>query len=716
MINPEIEKKIDALLEKMTLREKLGQLNQQSDEHGMLEENREMLKNGEIGSFICNTGWFGPTDGNPAVNNREYVNSLQRIAVEESRLGIPVLFGKDVIHGHNVAYPIPLAMAAGFDPKTVKEAYEAISQEAANDGIRWSFSPMMDLSRDPRWGRCVEGYGEDPYLSAKMAKAAVEGFQGDDLSKRENLAACAKHYIGYGAMEGGRDYQKSEISDYALRNYYLPAFKSAVEAGIRTVMSSFNEISGEPTTSSHYLLTEVLRDELGFDGFVVSDYNSVLQLKKQGVAENNADAARMAVTAGVDMDMADRCYLRNLEKEVEEKRLDESVIDEAVRRVLRVKFELGLFENPYVHYEEEDREAHKQIALKAAEQGMVLLKNKNGALPLKEDESVAYSGDFLNERRKLFGAWTLDGVEEWAKSPREAVLEIAPQDKTFFGDANNLIDRYDAVMESDTVVLVFGGHPEGEASGLATLELPDDQMALIRRARMSAKKLVGVFFYGRPMALGEAEPLFDAILWGWHSGTMTAPAMANILYGKTNPSGRLPMSFPRVTGQIPVYYNCTPACRNVDEYYPKEPFMYKNYRDTTGAPLYPFGHGLSYTAFGYSEPVFDKTEISLGDIDDGKNITVKVTVKNEGEMKGDEVVQCYIRDKVASMMRPLRQLVGFERISLDAGEEKTVTFTLGKKELGFYGKNGKFAVEKGEFSVFIGQSSYAPEAAKIYVK
>ncbi|MDD6095796.1 MAG: glycoside hydrolase family 3 N-terminal domain-containing protein [Clostridia bacterium] len=715
MLNPEIEKKIDELLSKMTLHEKLGQLNQQSNEHGMEAENREMLKNGEIGSFICNTGHFGPTDGNPAHNNRKYVNELQKIAVEESRLGIPVLYGKDVIHGHNVVFPIPLAMAAGFDPDLVRDAYTAISEEAANDGIRWSFSPMMDLSRDPRWGRCVEGYGEDPYLGSKMAAAAVEGFQGDDLSRRENLAACAKHYIGYGAMEGGRDYQKSELSDYALRNYYLPAFKSAVDAGLRTVMSSFNEISGEPTTSSHYLLTELLRDELGFDGFVVSDYNSVLQLKKQGVAETNADAARMSVSAGVDMDMADRCYLRNLEKEVAEGRLDESIVDEAVRRVLRVKFELGLFENPYVHYEEADIDAHKALALRAAEQGMVLLKNKNGALPLSESEPVGFTGDFLKETWRMFGAWTLDGVNEWANTLEEAVRKNFPEAKANFSHANNLIDRYDGVMESDTVVLALGGHPEGEASGLATLEIPEDQKALIKKARMSAKKLVGVFFYGRPMALGEVEPLFDAILWCWHSGTMTADAAANILYGKTNPSGRLPMSFPRVTGQIPIYYNCTPSCRNVDEYYPKEPFMYKNYRDTTGAPLYPFGHGLSYTAFEYSDVSFDKTELSPEEINGGKCFEVSVKVKNTGDRTGDEVVQCYIRDKVASMMRPLRQLEGFERITLAPGEEKTVTFRLGLGELGFYGKNGKFAAEKGDFTVFIGGSSYAPEVGKVTI-
>lgn len=715
MKNPEIEKRIDDLLCQMTLHEKIGQLNQQSNEHGMLEENREMLKNGEIGSFICNTGHFGPSNNNAGNNNRKYVNELQKIAVEESRLGIPVLFGKDVIHGHNTVFPIPLAMAAGFDPDTVRDAYTIISEEAANDGIRWSFSPMMDLSRDPRWGRCVEGYGEDPYLGSALAAAAVEGFQGDDLSKRENLAACAKHYIGYGAMEGGRDYQKSEISDYALRNYYLPAFKSAVDHGLRTVMSSFNEISGEPTTSSHYLLTEVLRDELGFDGFVVSDYNSVLQLKRQGVCDNNADAARMSVEAGVDMDMADRCYLRNLEDEVLSGRLDEAVIDEAVRRVLRVKFELGLFEDPYVHYEEVDTEAHKAVALRAAEQGMVLLKNRDGALPLKQDEMVAFTGDFLEEKRKLFGAWTLDGVPEWAHSLEEAVQENFPKANNCFVTANNLIDRYDGVMGCGTVVLALGGHPEGEASGLATLELPEDQKALIRKARMSAKKLIGVFFYGRPMALGEVEPLFDAIIWGWHSGTMTADAAANILYGKTNPSGKLPMSFPRVTGQIPIYYNCTPSCRNVDEYYPKKPFMYKNYRDITGAPMYPFGHGLSYTEFEYSPVEIERNEISLDEINNGAAFKVSVKVKNTGDMAGTEVVQCYIRDKVATMMRPLRALEGFARVSLAPGEEKTVTFSLSAKELGFYGKNGKFAVEKGDFLLYVGGSSYAPESGTITV-
>ena len=715
MKNHEIEKKITELISKMTLREKLGQLTQLSDEHGLLERNREMLKNGEIGSFICNTGHFGPSDNNAGNNNRKYVNELQKIAVEDSRLGIPVLFGKDVIHGHNVVFPIPLALSAGFSPDTVRDAYTAISEEAANDGIRWSFSPMMDLARDPRWGRCVEGYGEDPYLSGKMAAAAVEGFQGDDLSDRKNLAACAKHYIGYGAMEGGRDYQKSEISDYTLRNCYLPAFKSAVEAGLRTVMSSFNEISGEPTTSSHYLLTELLRDELEFDGFVVSDYNSVIQLKKQGVAETPADCARMAIEAGVDMDMADKCYLNCLEEEVGAGRISESVIDEAVRRVLRVKFELGLFDAPYVHYEEVDTEKHKKLALRAAEQGMVLLKNRDGALPLREDEPVGFAGDFLHEIWKMFGAWTLDGVNEWADNFEDALKKIVPGANANISEANNLIDRYDGIMGNDTVVLVLGGMPEGEASGLATLELPADQMALIRRARMSAKKLVGVFMYGRPMALGEAEPLFDAILWCWHSGTMTADAAVNILYGKTNPSGHLPMSFPRVTGQIPIYYNCSPACRKVDEYYPKEPFMYKNYRDTTGAPLYPFGHGLSYTTFEYEAEVPEITEIPLEKIENGECFEIKVKIKNTGNISGDTVAQCYIRDTVASMMRPLKQLEGFERLTLLPGEEKSVTFRLGMKELGFYGRNGKFRVEKGEFKVFCGESSYAPETSVVKI-
>ena len=713
MSNKVIEERISDLLAKMTLKEKIGQLNQQGNSFYGKEGLIERIRRGEIGAFLTAIDYPRDDQEVKGAEHRQYLNELQRVAVEESRLGIPILCGRDVIHGHNTVYPIPLAMAATFNPGLVTEAYRCTAEEAANDGIRWSFSPMVDMARDPRWGRCVEGPGEDPYLGAKMAAAAVKGFQGDDLTKRDSIAACAKHYIGYGAAEGGRDYHKAEISDYSLRNYYLPAFKGAVDAGVRSVMSSFNEISGQPTTSSHYLLTELLKEELGFDGFIVSDYNSVLQLKRQGVAADDAEAAMLAVNAGLDMDMADELYTNNLEKLVADGRVKESVIDEAVRRILRIKFELGLFENPYVEYVPVDTDYHMAVARRIAGESIILLKNEGRLLPLDPKEPITLAGPMVHEKAMFFGAWAGDGDVKRVKSVYEAIRAVSPE--TSVADNTSAFSAFTTmnIRNRNTVVMVLGecAWVTGEATGMACIELPEEQKALVRRLHGMGMKIVAVLCCGRPLALGDIEPYFDAILYAWHNGTETGTAIADVLFGNVSPSGKVPMTLTRETGQIPLYYNEHVSGRDVDGYYGIEQF--RNYCDCLGAPLYPFGYGLSYTDFVFSGLEAVTPSKTSEELEDGETFEIQVKVKNTGERGGKEVVQCYVRDKIASMTRPTRELKGFDKIYLEPGEEKTITFRLGKQELGFWGADKKFRAEPGEFDIYVGNSSLAKDCVTI---
>lgn len=705
-LDANIEKKIDELLAKMTLHEKVGQLAQVHTNQDTTPCVEEKLRLGEIGGFLTDS-------------NKENVNRLQRIAVEESRLGIPAIFGRDVIHGHKVGYPDALTTACSFNTELAKECYAAVADEASANGIHWTFSPMVDVAQDPRWGRIVEGPGEDPYLGSKMAAAFVKGFQGEtdeELASTKHIAACAKHYVAYGACEGGRDYNKAEVSDYTLRNTYLPNFKAAVDAGVQTIMSSFNEISGQPVTSSHYLLTEILRDEFGFTGYVVSDDWSVKQLIRQAVAETPEDAATLSINAGLDMDMDDLIYTDALEGAVEKGRVSMETLDEAVRRVLRVKFRIGLFDHPYIEDREVDYDAHKALARKLAGESIVLLKN-NGILPLPKDARFSVSGESYRDRSSIMGAWACDYDWEWPRTIEDGINDVAPETNKMIMVSEGL-SRNKKWMNKryDTVVLMLSESTlfEGEAGSLSNINIPPEQVQDILCAKQMGKKLIGVFTYGRPMGLGEVAEYFDAILWCGRLGTESGHAIADVLFGDVNPSGKLSATLPRSVGQLPLYYRSPQNCRVTDEYYGWEGGL-ENYRDEFGFPSYPFGYGLSYTTFEYSEPVCENAKLSMADVKAGKKFVVKVKVKNTGDRAGKETAQCYVRDLFASSTRPLRELKGFVKEEYAPGEEKEIKFELGFDELGFYHFDKKFYPEAGKFKIFAGPSCYADKFTEIEI-
>lgn len=697
--DPMIEKKIDELLSVMSLTEKVGQLNQISSPRQDDEEIFEMLRQGKIGSFIMSTTAHAGNEMEQTPDGA-MLEKLQKIAVEEGPHGIPVIYGRDVIHGHKTVYPIPLAMSAAFDPALVKKCYRNAAREAARDWVQWTFAPMLDCSRDPRWGRCIESPGEDPYLGELMAKAVVEGFQGDDLSAEDTLAACAKHYICYGAAEGGRDYHKAEVSDYTLRNYYLPAFRSAVRAGVQTVMSSFNEISGQPVTSSHYLLTELLRDELGFDGFVVSDWEAVCQLEKQGVAEDRAACTEMALLAGLDMDMVDCCYTEHLERLVRQGIVPQEAVDEACRRVLRVKFRLGLFDHPYAPKYAIDYDAHKRDARRLAAESIVLLKNENSALPLRRDEPLVLLGPMVDERASMHGSWTLDGDEADVITIRQALEELSEGDVIRYNYSHLLDEQYRQLRYADTAVICLGESRivTGEYSCLANVDIPAEQVEMVYRAWREGKKVIAVLCFGRPVAIEKILPYCDAVLYAWHPGTEAGHAIADVLYGDVVPGGKLPMTLPRSTGQIPLYYNAPSSGRPVNGYYGEG----DSYFDMLPSPLYPFGFGLSYSRFSLSAPQIDRSEISISQLQIGETITLRVVLTNIGNYRASETVQLYVRDCVASMMRPLRELKGFQKIELDPGQSQKLTFFVGYEQLAFYDGGGRYTVEPGKFEVWLG--------------
>lgn len=702
------DKKIDELLSKMTLREKLGQLNQpETPRADKVEEIKEQVRRGEIGSILMSVGATAGNDAQGAIDISFY-NELQRIAVEESPNGIPLIFGRDVIHGHRTVYPIPLAMTASFNFSLIEECYRDIAVEAANDSVHWSFAPMLDLCHDPRWGRIIEGTGEDPLIGANMACAVVKGFQGKNLADKNSIAACAKHFIGYGAAEGGRDYHHSEISDYNLHNYYLPAFRAAVDTGVATVMSSFNDINGQPVTSGKYYLTDILRDRLGFNGFVVSDYAAVKQLIHNGVAENEHAAATLAINAGVDMDMWDYCYLNELEKAVQNGTVLVERIDEAVRRVLRIKFAKGLFERPYCEPQAYDREAHIKNAHKLAAESMVLLKNENNALPLSKSSRVSLEGPFKSERRVLLGSWTLDGkAEETPTLLEEMRSKVEGQGSVYTSrKADELYDNSIWIMNrSEAIVLAIGEshNTTGENRASSKITLTDSQKELIKQAKALNKKIIGVFFCGRPLAMQDIADNFDAILYAWHSGSETAGAVADILYGDTVPSGRLPVTMPRLVGHIPLYYNCMSSGHDVNSYYGENPDVC--YVDSVATPYYPFGYGLSYTTFNYGDIVCENTEISLDALKNGDAFKLSLELENTGIYDSYETVQLYINDCVANIIRPLRELKSFKKLWLKKGQKTAVEFCLGYKDLGYYTPNGDYTVEKGNFAVYIGENS-----------
>lgn len=709
------EKRITDLISQMTVKEKIAQLVMIDSIGKGPDEVKRLIREGKVGALILSgmNSWDYACEG--SIKSREYANELQRIAVEETRLGIPLIYGHDVIHGWHTSFPDPLAMAAGFNPDMVEKSYRVIARECANDCVHWSFSPMLDLSHDPRWGRCTEGPGEDPYLGAKMAAAAVKGFQGDDLSRQDGIAACAKHYIGYGTAEGGRDYHKGEISDQTLRNYYLPAFRAAVDAGVCTVMNAFNDVNGLPAASNKYLLTDVLRGELGFDGFVISDDHAIEQLVKHGTAEDDADAAAQALNAGLDMDMRDDVYMTHLESCVENGTVSMDVLDEAVRRVLRIKFRLGLFDHPYTEVVPVDYEEDSKVSREMADETVVLLKN-NGILPLSKDTNVGIFGFHARDIDLSHGCWS-GGVSR----ARTAVFPDAME--KIAGGRGHIECRDGAVIDKtfafpgdpDVCVLLIGQSPfmDGENANVTSLELSEDQKLIIEHAKKLGKPMIAVIRSGRPLALESIDHYFDAIIWGWHNGSEGATSLAAAIYGDLNPNGKLSMTIPRVTGQEPLYYNQTSSCRHNEGYYGND--RIRNYRDCDDSPMYPFGFGLSYTTFEYSDLHAERECISYDEIMAGGAFEIKVKVKNTGDREGKETAQCYIHDCVARITRPIRELKGFDKQNYLPGEEKEIVFRLTAKELGYWDNHMTYVVEPGKFKVWVGGNCYAKDEIEICI-
>ncbi|HKX26318.1 MAG TPA: glycoside hydrolase family 3 N-terminal domain-containing protein [Blastocatellia bacterium] len=696
-----IEKRIDTLLAQMTLEEKLGQLQQLDGEANGAErpEHRELIRRGLLGSTLN-------------VRGAKRTNELQRIAVEQSRLKIPVLFAFDVIHGYRTVFPVPLGLAASFDPAVVERAAAVAAAEASATGIRWTFAPMMDLARDARWGRIVEGAGEDPYLGAAMAAAGVRGFQGRDYSEPDRIVACAKHWVGYGAAEGGRDYNVTEISESTLRNQYFPPFQAALEAGAGTVMSAFNDLNGVPASANPFTLTRVLRDEWQFDGIVVSDYESIKELINHGVAANESEAARLALTSGVEVEMVSRLYRQHLPSLVAGGRVPMARIDEAVRRVLRIKFRLGLFERPYTDETREPRvilsREHQVAARELAARSMVLLKNERELLPLSPDlKSIAVVGPLADDRLNPMGSWTGDGRSEDVVTLLAGIrARVSPSMKVNYargceiagGGAEGLAEAVRVARESDVIVAAVGESAEmsGEAASRTSLDLPGRQLELIQALCVTGKPVVVVLMNGRPLTVNWIADHAPAILETWFAGTQTGPAVADVLFGRVNPGGKLPVTFPRSIGQVPLYYNHKQTGRPPDA---NNKYTSK-YIDSPWTPLFPFGYGLSYTQFRLARPQLSATRLRAGE-----NLTVSVEVENLGRRAGDEVVQLYLRDVAASVTRPVKELKGFQRVTLGPGERRRVEFTLTPREFGFWNRENRFVIEPGEFKVMVGNNS-----------
>lgn len=693
---------IEALLGRMTLEEKLGQLQQSG---GPVEGSPEMLalaREGKIGSTLN-------------VRGAKAVNALQRAALEGSRLKIPLLFGFDVIHGYRTVFPIPLAIASSWDPSVAEKTARFSAREAALDGLRWTFAPMVDVARDPRWGRVAEGAGEDPFLGAAMARAYVRGFQGTDLTAPDSLAACAKHWVGYGASEAGRDYATTEISERTLREIYFPPFKAALDAGALTFMSAFNDLNGVPASANAFTLTNVLRGEWGFGGFVVSDWDSVAQLIPHGVAADGSDAARLALGAGVDMEMNSRLYSAELPKLIESGAIKMATVDEAVRRILRVKAKLGLFERPYA-----DEKAaapapgaeQRAAARAAAVRSLVLLKNDGGVLPLsKTVKTLAVIGPLAQDPAAVLGSWTGDGKPSEATTVLDGLRAALPGAKIVFSTGCEVTGASDAgfaeavaaARSADAVVLVLGeaGDMSGEAASRAFLDLPGRQLDLAKAVLAAGRPTAVVLLNGRPLTLSALAEKAPAILEAWQPGTEGGSAIADVLFGDASPGGKLPITFPRALGQVPLYYNHKNSGRplvEADRYTSK-------YLDAPNTPLFRFGHGLSYTTVALSN-------LTVAEEKAGR-WAVSVDARNTGSRAGDEVVQLYIRRAAASVTRPVAELKGFERVALKPGEKRRVAFSLGAEELGFHGLDMKFAVEPGAYEIMTGTDSAPGLSARL---
>ncbi len=736
----EIDRKVDALLKQMTLEEKLGQLVQYNDAGHIAATAAQLAINpeaknqvdamqlaaeGRLGSMLNTVG-------------AEHTNAFQRVAVEKSRLHIPLLFGADIIHGFRTIYPEPLALAATFDPDLVIQLSRMSAEEATTAGVRWFYSPMVDISRDARWGRTAEGAGEDPYLGAAMARAYVRGYQQDDLSKPDSVAACVKHFAAYGAAEAGREYNTTDMSNIRLRQVYLPPYKAAVEAGVATVMSAFNALNGVPATANPYLLQKILRDEWGFDGFVVSDYTAIMELQNHGIALTPADAARKAILAGVDVDMMSHYYDTQLPDLIRTGQVPMSVVDEAVRRVLRVKFALGLFDHPYARGTEVTAAvpAHRALVRRAAEESFVLLRNEQNVLPLPQKaQKVALIGPLGDDPGQMLGAWSggpqlsdvvtiRSALETRAKQYGGRVLYAKGTDIQGTSESG-FAQALQTAKQADVVVMALGesGAMSGEAGSRAHLDLPGNQEQLLEAITQTGKPVVLLVFSGRPLVLTWAAKHVPAILEVWFPGTEAGNAIADVLYGDVSPSGKLPMSFPWTVGQEPLYYNQFPTGRppapGMDLTQPPGPDsrFVSRYMDAPNAALFPFGYGLSYSRFSYGKVSLSRNSIPLSEVNQNarKLISATVMVTNTGSREATEVVQCYVRNLGASIEQPVRSLKGFTRVTLKPGESKNISFDLGFPELSFYNNDEKATIEPTQYTVWIGGSSLATQEASFHI-
>jgi beta-glucosidase len=696
----EIEKKIDALIARMTVEEKLGQMSQ-AVFGDLTDQRKEEIRQGRWGSF------FG--GGTPAQKAE-----AQRIALKESRLGIPLIFGDDVIHGKTTTFPIPLGQAASWDPELVRQAARVAARETAATGTHWTFSPMMDIARDPRWGRIAEGFGEDPLLASRMAAAMVRGYQGDSLDAADSIAACAKHYVGYGAAEGGRDYNTTWIPENVLRDVYLAPFHAAQEAGVATIMSAFNNLNGVPASANAFTLRQVLRDEWKFDGFVVSDYTAIEELIAHGYAADQADAALKGIRGGVDMEMVSTDYWDHGKALLANKQLDPKLLDEAVRNILRVKFRLGLFdakglETPAAAAP--PTAAALETAKKLAAESLVLLKNQHDVLPLAQSVgAIAVIGPLADSPRDQLGTWS-SGPADNAVTPLTALREALGAGRVTYapGLKNSRDESHDGfalatalARRSDAVLLFLGEEASlsGEASSRAYLDLPGAQEALVNEVAQAGKPLIAVIMAGRPLTFHNVAAKASAVLYAWHPGTVGGPAIADVVLGKMAPSGKLPVTFPRTVGQVPIYYNHLNTGRPPSETGPEAQDKYQSkYLDVSFTPEYPFGFGLSYTTFAY-----DNLHVSSASMHLGGSLTVSAEVANTGKVEADEVVQLYIRQLAASLAQPVRELKDFRRVHLKPGEKQTVEFTLKSSDLAFH-KGPQLVTEPGQFQVWIAPDS-----------
>ena len=711
--SPEVERRVENILSRMTLAEKIGQMNQVSA-GGDVSNYSDALRKGQIGSIL--------NEVDPVK-----INEFQRICVEESRLGIPLLVARDVIHGYHTVFPIPLGLAATFDPALVEQGARVAALEATAQGVRWTFSPMLDIARDPRWGRIAEGSGEDTYLDTRMAEAMVRGYQGEQLDST-SMAACIKHFVGYGAAEGGRDYNSTYLTERQLRNVYLPPFQAAVEAGAMTLMTSFNDNDGVPSTGNTFVVKDILRGEWGFDGLVVTDWNSMGEMINHGFGVDRKDVARKALEAGVDMDMMTYGFLSHLEELVKSGAVKESDIDNAVRNILRVKIRLGLFEHPYVDVAAgaavQYAPAHLEAARKSVEESVILLKN-DGVLPLKADavRNILVTGPMADAPHDQLGTWAFDGEKGHTVTPLKALEARFPGKVTYVPGLRYSREKRDAFQDvvaaarRADVVLVFLGEEailSGEAHSLADLNLKGSQSELLAALKAAGKPVVATVMAGRPLTVERDLPNCGALLYAFHPGTMGGPALANLIFGDANPSGKTPVTFLRTVGQAPLYYSHNMTGRP----YNGETLIddigmeagqtslgnTSYYLDYGAYPLFPFGYGLSYTQFTYSDIALDRASYGADDC-----MTVSLTLSNTGKYDGTEVVQVYVRDLVGSITRPVKELKAFERVSLKAGESRRLELRIPVSDLAFFGLDGKKKVEPGDFQLWVAGDSASGE-------